>query len=543
MGRIPEFQRSRLVSSVVGTAGVDYSHEPVLEQARRMGKVAEEKIFEMQAKRNQAVDSAEVSKLILGFERDIDRNIIEKQSSDTYLDHPDDIFEPFLEEAQEMATAGLSLASNDRVKTSFANMQQQVIRNRGLSLQKWASEVKVVKAAGDLTESVNILSSAAYQTNNLEDIIGPEGCFDRLNQTLPTARAVYGAKADTEYLQEGREAIAKGFLYGQIQRNPLLAKHILDKTPEFKGIFSAGELKKLNSDISTAINTSDKRNKLNVLVEGYAENKELADKYASGELEVVDIDSHIMGLEENIDEVKRQVAGGRIGMETSITGYEGRIKYADNMRKMILSGADFDAVRDAKTLNSFYDEYNRIWDKSAKSVAVDVFEDIVRFQTRAAEMASQKLLPKAEFLQITNQLSNVLSNGGGPVGFKGDPAGPKMGFFGLRDIHKADDRPVDSFHNGYKRIWSWFENDKSEGWEQRKTDALYFYIEKYDKFNKAKGEELTYEEADNIALTELNMQIQKENPKYSMEDLEFTASETGLSIQEIIKALRIKEGR
>lgn len=512
MGSIPRFQRQKLASSVVGTAGVDVSHEALFTQANQISEVAKKAAFALQAERNRAVDGAEVNKLTLDFERDMDKSIIEKQSSDTFLDHPDDIFDSVLSDSLELGTSSLEFASNDRVKTSFANLQQQLIRNRMASLQKWASDAKVAKAASDLTASVNTLSSSAFQTDNLEDVIGVNGTFAKLEQSMPIARAVYGPKkANTEFLQEGREAIAKGYLQGQIQRNPLFAKHVLDNEKVFQEILSGDDRKQLNKDIKTAIESTDKRNNLNVLIAGYGRNKEMANKFATGNLEVVEIDTEIIGLEESIDEAQRQVAGGREGMKETITNYKDQIEYLNTMRSMVLKGSDFDAVRDARAMNEFYNEWNQIYNKVKKQVISKSYTDVVRFQIKAAKMAEQKKITADVFRQITNQLSSTLVNKAGPLPFKGTTAGPRGGFLGLQDLDKSDDKPVDAFNNGFKRIWSWFNDNQPEGWEKNKAEALYDYIEEYDKRTKVKGIDLTYDEAAELGQKEVNRQVQRAN--------------------------------
>jgi len=72
-------------------------------------------------------------------------------------------------------------------------------------------------------------------------------------------------------------------------------------------------------------------------------------------------------------------------------------------------------------------------------------------------------------------------------------------------------------------------------------DSTYDIVKRV--FKRANEENIPSEKIPDIAKEEINNQLQAENPKYTLEDLEFTATESGMTIEEVLKALRTKEGR
>ncbi len=65
----------------------------------------------------------------------------------------------------------------------------------------------------------------------------------------------------------------------------------------------------------------------------------------------------------------------------------------------------------------------------------------------------------------------------------------------------------------------------------------------FNTFKRAKAENVQGEQVLNIAKEEIDKELKKINPKYTIEDVEYTAAETGMTIPQVLEALRAKEGR
>jgi len=65
----------------------------------------------------------------------------------------------------------------------------------------------------------------------------------------------------------------------------------------------------------------------------------------------------------------------------------------------------------------------------------------------------------------------------------------------------------------------------------------------FNTFKRAKAENVQGEQVLNIAKDEIDKELKKINPKYTIEDVEYTAAETGMTIPQVLEALRAKEGR
>lgn len=305
MATIPEFERRRLASSVVGTPGVNRAGAIIGNSVADAAGQVQKTAFSIAVDRQEAKDAALANKTLIDFDL---------KMSQAYQKHQDDYAQfrgdksdrvkAFQTQADELFRATAEAIPSRGARDLFDRHGYTVQRGY-LDKEITASDAnQAVLAYSDTVDSVNLLAqrAASVGRDTTADMNGKRaalaGLLKQGETTFAAAQGVLSAEQREKLKTAIPESISKGFLLSSMDRNPeQVAEMLNDGT--FDKILSADEKTKLMSDARAAIPKVKERREIDTILAGITTHQGMWDKYVSQD------PSLLNDLEQNDDEFSK----------------------------------------------------------------------------------------------------------------------------------------------------------------------------------------------------------------------------------------------
>lgn len=475
MPSIPQFQRRKLASSVVGTPGVDTSAEQLLQQTAEGARSITSSLTAIQKQKRSIVDAVDANNEIIKFEDRYAKTVagIHGQFEEDPTQAPNAV----LKAGQEIANEQLQGITSGAVKASVSRMQQSVIKNQSLKTREWENERDIVNTGSKLLDSMNTLADAAFNTND----------FSRVNELLQTAsksgvaaKGVLGNKT-AGYVKDGQKNIARGYLYGLQDRDPIKAQRLLetDAFKEIRKLFDADEMNGIRKDIAKSVKSSQEKDTVDLLSGANDQNKALVDKYSQGDLALVEVDRQIAEYSD-----ARVIAQGPDGNSNNISVYDEQLEILGDLRDMVLEGTDLKAFDEPETINQLFDDWSQLYIKKGSTINTKAaLEEIVRFERKATTAAKKGLITDATFSSFVSKIANRKRT------LAEEETGRGKGLFRFR--------VNDGLHTGYRYVDNWLKDFSKD--PALRSQMMLDYVDAYDNRANLQGKELTSADAEKLA--------------------------------------------
>lgn len=241
MGVIPEFQRQRLASSVVGTAGVDTSGAKIGESIAGAAESIQKPVMNLAVQRQESKDAALANNTLIGFDMALNKAYSEHQSEyQSFQGDKMDRVKAFQTKSEELFKSTLdatpSAAARDLVeKHGFAVQKTYIDRE-----MESADKNQAALAYTNTMNSVDLLGQKAEMIGKDAGLTLPQKLArtqELLNQGQTTYAAAYSllSPENRTKLEKGiPETISKSLLYANFDSNPddtkkMLASGLFDK--------------------------------------------------------------------------------------------------------------------------------------------------------------------------------------------------------------------------------------------------------------------------------------------------------------------------
>jgi len=505
MGKIPEFQRRKLASSVVGTPGVDTSGALLTESiGRDIGRITSTLISVLGAKQ-KILNDVEANKKAIDFEVDYDKAIRQVQLES--IANPDQAIQQTIELGNSLGNAFLSTIESDPVRQSVARLQQGVIGRKIKAVSTWASGQQIINAGVNLTASFNNLTVWAESTDDLKVL---DTIFVKTEEIGTVAKGVLGAKS-RKFIDDGRKSIAMGFLYGQMDRNPVRAGEMLGKEV-FKKILDGKERKKFEKDIANAIKTKADKDRVKILTDNADRFIDITKKYGDGTLKVSELDLLKLNMQD--------------------TGSpEEDIKFVDIMRDTLLSSAVVTSVDNNKTIAKLANQWSSLAIDIKEGTAKGSAENIHRFLLDVAVAHKKKIITKDTQDAFITKATPTLNNK-----IKAETERVEGSFAeGFAKFFKGD--AFEAVDVGFATISGWAKTNAPETVDETSGRLIKDYMTAVKILEKSSGEGLTEVQSKEVADRVIVRETRKQFPGYELENLYFTADETGLTVKQVFDLL------
>lgn len=284
MATIPEYQRRKLASSVVGTPGVDTSGQQIFNTiSQSTAKVAD--VFgSIAVERQQVKDEALANKKLIEFEMNMARVTDEHQAA--YSEFRGDKTErvnAFRTRAEELFKSTADSIPSRGARQLFDRQGLGVVRGsvgRELTI---ADRNQAALALADGTESANLLAGQASALGlSQADVSAKRAGLQKLLsdgvRTYQTTSKVLGDEEKAKLKAAIPEMISKGFLVSSMDRNPETVIEMLNDGT-FDAILTAEDKQKYLKDAREALPKVKEIREIDALVAEIPNHQALWDKY------------------------------------------------------------------------------------------------------------------------------------------------------------------------------------------------------------------------------------------------------------------------
>ncbi len=287
MAIIPEFQRRKLATSVVGTPGVDQSGEIIGESvARAAGQVADT-AFKIAIERQEAKDAALANKTMIDFDMKTAQAFQAHQDEySTFRGDKTERMNAFRTKADELFRATAEAIPSRGARDLFDRHGYSVMKSY---IDKEMTSADLNQAnlmMADTTDSINLLAQRAASVGRDPgaDIMQKRATLTTLLKQGETTYAAAAKSLSHEQREKLKtaipESISKGFLLSSMERNPEQVVEMLNDGT-FDQLLSADEKTKMMKDAREALPKVQERRQIDVLLGGITANQGLWDKYVT----------------------------------------------------------------------------------------------------------------------------------------------------------------------------------------------------------------------------------------------------------------------
>ncbi len=287
MGVIPEFQRRKLASSVVGTAGADQSGQIIGNAVSQAAGQVANTAYGIAVERQEAKDAALANKTLIDFDM---------KAAQTFQAHQDEFAEfrgdkaervkAFQTKADELFKATAEAIPSRGARDIFDKHGYSVMKGY-IDKELSASDMNQANLTlTDTTDAVNLLAqrAASVGRDTGADIMQKRAALTSLLKQGETTYAVAGKVLSAEQREKLKsaipESISKGFLLSTMERNPEQVVQMLEDG-SFDKLLSANDKTKMIKDAREALPKVQERRQIDVLLGGITQNQGLWDKYVN----------------------------------------------------------------------------------------------------------------------------------------------------------------------------------------------------------------------------------------------------------------------
>lgn len=457
MGRIPQYQRSRLASELVGTPGVDPSAGQVASDVAKVSSNVAGQFFDQAIERQRAIDSVEQANLyseaVVASQQKFDEY---QKANQAYPTGKTDI----LKEQLDSVYKGIAeRASNDRVKSSFLTQASSIRSNTLIKENSWARQQENLNTESRIISSNNALATQAnvlgMSGGSLKDILQAHSeLISTAQQNINTARA---AGFDmSKYGIKSLQSINGGLISGLIQDRPELAVSLLNDPNAF--------YQKTENGIVDLLGVEERK-----------QYKDAARKRFEGALATADYQAKVNAALAHGDVyskiVRNEATLADINVLESDSSTEQEKKNTNALRNIYLERKPFDVKTDSSKYLQFKLKYDKIQADIKKDNRItNPVEEIIGFDREITEAVANRFITQEEGRNLRDMMIT-------PVYEKAKNDAKGGGFFGWGQS---------PWQAGYQTLDTHLDKDKSlrgKDKEQRKYQVLNKFVSEFNKLS------------------------------------------------------------
>lgn len=451
MAVIPEFERRRLASSVVGTPGVDESGQQAANAVARSANQVASVFGDIAVQRQQAKDAAYYNKTAI--DADIAAADITQKHQEEYAQFRGDKMERvnalrtkldalFKTQAENITSRGARDLFDKHAPSIMKSYLDNEIKTADLN--------QGVLAYGDTVASANTLAHRAAQIgqDQTTDFYGKqlqiESLIKRGNATYEASANVLSPEERAKLKTGIPEMISKGFLLASMDRNPEHVVEMLD-SGKFDKYLSAEEKTKLKKDARAAVPKVQETREIDTLLDNIKTHQDSWDGYLAK-------DPATLGkLEQSNDEYSKALK------DLWVKGDPDPVTQANTVMKL---QAKFDSMTVGKGSNKQINKKTKLEDlQSFMTEVVDARKNGY-ISTDVANSYLKKIAePMYKQIEVDHK-----------GGASASPLNPLLGSISPAYV---------LYHAGVATLNNWFNKNKTQDVE-KKAEAVLRYLQRFD---------------------------------------------------------------
>ncbi len=410
MGNIPEFQTRRLASAVTPTLGADPQAGGFAGALSAGMQFVGEARMAKEAEKQKVLDVIEAESLLREFEGEMKG--ASEQIKTQFLEQPDDGVTEIGNAGEQLIKLKIDEIKNENVRAMFARGASTSLRNGNRQATAWATTQKVIRADENFTR-VTIMQQGDLKA---EPFVEGQPITQKFEEQLgyhedrvKAAQALYGTQS-AKKMQEGREGLSKSWLHGLMEKEPLVAKELLEKG-YFTGLLDGEDIKAYQVKVKDKIEGWQEEVKFENLYQAFGQFKGLEHLWFRNELTIGAVD-----VAENAI-YTTSVKDGKGGFITLAEARPELQQHINDIREAVATRKDLTFDEKAENLEKtleFGDRIRRMGIDSDKLTAEATLEELIEIQGEIYRaMKNGQIDPaKAEYFlnQIQSPTTDSLEN-------------------------------------------------------------------------------------------------------------------------------------
>lgn len=457
MVAIPQITRDRLVSSAVGTPGVDTSGQEMENSLAKSANEVGAAAADYAITRQQQVDTAEANRLSLGYKMNV-MNTYE-QMKQQYATNPEAMGPAFMQSMQDHLGDAQEQSSNPRVNLMVGRGDPQFDGYLVRQQQQWSLMQRETVDKGAVIQQGNQLANTAeniaadattpyaLKKQNLLPLFNAAG-----NLTAGAFASAHPASA-LELSQRIGPTIMTRAVYGMMKANPAQAVQFTQE-PEVQKAFESNpkELETLHNAAVDRLKGLASEEKWNIIAAPLVDSPDVVRDVASGKVDWTALDQ----LPQNA--------------------------FTAELKKMALDVSPKNVEEQQQAISEFYDRAAKIGVGIKGTPPERSVADLVNFSTDLAKAYNGGLITKSTYERLNKQLAAPLI---GAVTKAHDPnmfekAVNRVGSWFQQHPENPED-VVDKYTGGYNVINKWLDSTgNSQDW-RAKSGIIQKYLDMSDK--------------------------------------------------------------
>ncbi len=302
---------------------------------------------------------------------------------------------------------------------------------------KWAFKQQNENALTNLTGKMNGLAAQARAIDDPDQL---QDLFEEAKRSIATATNV--VKNPSKFIQSNMKNIAAGFIYGQIERNPIEAGRLL-RSGLFKEVLSQKERESFQNDIESSIKKRANEDDFNNLFDTSLSFSNLTQRYADGTLP--------------LDEIDRAIGDA----EASGAAPE-QIQALNTLREVTLSSKNFTVADNAEVYSDVWDKFNSLAITTDGESADARLRDFYKFQNTVVQAFKDGDISAADFNFFMKKTATVMQNKIAEVTGDKEDIFKEEGLFGSRGrfLNLLTPQVRTPLDVGYRKINNWVTTNK-----------------------------------------------------------------------------------
>lgn len=279
---IPKYERQKLASSLVGTAGVDTSSVDIANTVAQVGSTGMQVFGKKAAEKKAIQDQALANKTLVDFDVAAEKAYIDHQKN--FKNDPIGKTQFLKDNFQNILQSFADPIDSPEVRGAVERAGYAKIGEKLIGETKWADQ-QSTKNTIDATVNANETQAneiyIAALNNNTDRV---NELFRAWDASLPAARAVLG-EADVKNLTKNTRMAA---INAYMESNPAFLHEVL-KSEGFKDVLAPDEIKKLKADALAGIKGQREKVEMEYFATHLSENTMSFNKLLNGTLTYADI--------------------------------------------------------------------------------------------------------------------------------------------------------------------------------------------------------------------------------------------------------------
>jgi len=239
MGRIPQYEAFQNPSQVTPST-IDAVAAPY-----KLGEKVADQGLKLSSYMKQAEEETKLNETSNEFQRGLID--LEDQYKQQRALNPDGAAKELDGEVKAFAEGyNEKFANNYALKNKWKRMSDNIRTNVFERTTQWENQQKIMNFGTSIEKSVTNIEAMAYQSGDLNQL---DGFLKTADQTIDAGKLFMNPAKLEEARMKTRNTVAKGLMYGAIEKDPLAAKAVLD-SGKYNETFNADQLRTFDSQIT-----------------------------------------------------------------------------------------------------------------------------------------------------------------------------------------------------------------------------------------------------------------------------------------------------